>query len=82
MSSILFLILGVVVLVAVIAGVVMVVVMARRQASGEAPASVPSDFVAPVSSGGYRFRKTDESQAEFKDRVARENAAGLPGSPR
>jgi len=69
------LLLGVVALVAVIAGVATVLALAARQAREEtAPVSHPSDFVAPVSSGGYRWRRTDESLEEFHARIARENA--------
>jgi hypothetical protein len=70
------LVLGVMALVVVVAGVAMVVVLARKQASVEqAPESQPGDYVAPVSSGGFTFRKTDESAEQFKERVARENEA-------
>ena len=48
------LVLGIVALVVVVAGVAAVLVLAARQAREEtAPASVPTDFVAPVSSGGF-----------------------------
>jgi hypothetical protein len=71
--SILFL--GIVVLGAVVVGVLIVIGMARRQeAIEQPPPSAPSDFVEPVSSGGYRWRHADESKAEFHRRVARENA--------
>jgi hypothetical protein len=50
--------------------------MARRQAAQESPPpSAPGDFVGPVSSGGYRFRRSEETAADFKARVERENAA-------
>ncbi|MFO0678968.1 MAG: hypothetical protein U0169_20740 [Polyangiaceae bacterium] len=69
------LVLGIAVLVAVIAGVVAAIVMANRAERADAPpSSVPSDFVAPVSSGGYRFRKVDESPEDFRARIARDNA--------
>jgi hypothetical protein len=69
------LILGIVALGAVIAGVLLVVAMARRTwEREEPPPSAPTDFVAPVSSGGYRWRQPDEKPDEFKQRVARENA--------
>lgn len=68
--------LGLVALGVVVVGVVVAIVMAGRQERAErAPESVPSDFVAPVSSGGYAWRRTDESPEQFKERVARENAA-------
>ncbi|HEY8039529.1 MAG TPA: hypothetical protein VIF15_07035 [Polyangiaceae bacterium] len=75
------LVLGVVALVTVIAGVAAVLVLASRQAREQTtPASQPGDYVAPVSSGGYRWRHTDESLEDFQRRIARENAAG-PASP-
>jgi hypothetical protein len=68
--------LGVVALAVVVAGVATVLILAARQAREEtAPASSPGDFVAPVSSGGYSWRRTDETIEEFQARVARENAA-------
>ena len=70
------LVLGIVALAAVIVGVLVVSGMARRQAATESPPpSEPSDFVGPVSSGGYRWRQPDESAAQFKSRMAAENAA-------
>jgi hypothetical protein len=72
------LVLGVVALVVVVGGVAAVLVMAGRQAREESgPESEPGDFVAPVSSGGYRWRQTDETIEQFQARVARENAAAL-----
>jgi hypothetical protein len=69
------LVLGVVALVVVIGGVATVLVLAARQAREEtAPASVPTDFVAPVSSGGYSWRRTDETLEQFQKRIAQENA--------
>jgi hypothetical protein len=69
------LVFGIVALVVVVAGVIWAVVVAQRASRDDAaPESKPGDFVAPVSSGGYRFRGADESEAEFKERVARENA--------
>jgi hypothetical protein len=69
------LVLGVVAIVVVAAGMALALRLASRQEIEETPpSSVPSDFVAPVSSGGYAWRGTDESEQAFKDRVARENA--------
>ncbi len=66
--------LGIAAMVVVVIGVAIVMALARKQVEGdEAPASERGDFVAPVSSGGYRFRSPDESPEEFKERVAREN---------
>ncbi len=66
---------GLLALVVVIVGVVVAVAMAGRQATdGRAPRSEPGDFVAPISSGGYAWRTVDESPADFKERIARENA--------
>ncbi len=75
--------LGMIALLVVVAGVVAAIVMAGRS-SDRPPPSEPSDFVAPVSSGGYRFRQTDESPEEFRARVARENdeAAAQAPSPK
>jgi hypothetical protein len=75
------LVLGIVALVVVVIGVATVLVMAGRQRLEETgPASEPGDFVAPVSSGGYRWRQTDESVEQFQARIARENAVGVPPS--
>ena len=61
--------------IAVVASVTVVMLMAARQATEDAtPPSEPTDFVAPVSSGGYVWRGTDESPDEFRARIARENA--------
>lgn len=73
-ASVSVLVLGVVALLVILGGVSVVIFLARRQANDEPPASKPGDFVAPVSSGGYRFRQTDESQEQFQTRVAQENA--------
>jgi hypothetical protein len=71
--------LGIVALVVVVAGVVAVILLASRQAREDSgPASVPTDFVAPVSSGGYSFRRTDESLEDFRARIARMNAPPPP----
>lgn len=66
--------LGIVAVLVLLAGVVIAIRMARGQEDEEPPASRPGDFVAPVSSGGYRFRDPDETQEEFAARIARENA--------
>ena len=48
---------GMIALGVVLVAVVVAIVFAGRQADQEAaPKSEPGDFVAPVSSGGYRFR--------------------------
>jgi hypothetical protein len=61
--------------VVVVAGLAAVLVLAARQAREDtAPASVPTDFVSPVSSGGFSWRRTDESLEQFQARIARENA--------
>lgn len=70
--------LGFVALIVVIVGVVAAITMAGRQAAADddrAPHSIPSDFVAPVSSGGHRWRNVDESVEQFHSRVAEENAS-------
>jgi hypothetical protein len=75
-------ILGVAATVALVVGVGIVLVVAARQAREEqGPTSHPGDFVAPVSSGGYRFRKPDETTEEFRARVAREGT-GTDAPPR
>ncbi len=67
-------VLGIAAMVVVVVGVAVVMALARKQVErDEPPASVGADFVAPVSSGDYRFRKPDESPEEFKARVAQEN---------
>lgn len=66
-----------VVLVLVVGGVLVVGTRQAREEQG--PSSRPDDFVAPVSSGGFRWRQADESPEEFKARVARDSAA--PPSP-
>lgn len=66
--------LGVVTIAVVVFGVVVVLVMASRQSKEDAPPpSQPADFIAPVSSGGYRFREVDESPDQFHERVKLEN---------
>ena len=70
---------GLVALVVVIVGVVIAIGMAGRQETEEAARSgarsEPGDFVAPISSGGHAWRNVDETADQFKERVARENAA-------
>lgn len=66
--------LGIVAIAVVVVGVVAVLVMASRQSKQDAPPpSRPADFIAPISSGGYRFREVDESPDQFRDRVKQEN---------
>ena len=60
----------------VVIGVVVVMALARKHVERDAPPpSVGADFVAPVSSGGYRFRDPEESPEQFKARVDAENEA-------
>lgn len=68
--------LGIAAVIVLIVGVILAIRMARGQTSDDdaPPPSRPGDYVAPVSSGGYRFRNPDESQEDFAARVARENA--------
>jgi hypothetical protein len=69
-------VLGIAALVALVVGVGIVLVLGTRQAREEQePASHPGDYVAPVSSGGYRFRQPDETPEQFHARVARDGAA-------
>jgi hypothetical protein len=56
-------------------GLVVALRLARAQEADELPPpSEPTDFVAPVSSGGYAWRGTDETPEQFRARVARQNA--------
>ena len=48
---------------------------AREARDEEGPRSAPTDFVAPVSSGRYRWRGADESPEEFRARVKHDEAA-------
>ncbi len=65
---------GVATLLVVVLGVVFVMRFAGRNALVEAPPpSQGADFVAPVSSGQYRFRAPDESPEQFKARIESEN---------
>jgi hypothetical protein len=71
--------LGIVALVVVVGGVAAALMLAARQDREDSgPASVPTDFVSPVSSGGYSWRRTDESLEQFQARIARENASSKP----
>ena len=68
--------LGIAAMLVVVIGVVVVMALARKQVEADAaPPSIGADFVAPVSSGGYRFRDPDESPEQFKARVDQENEA-------
>jgi hypothetical protein len=66
--------LGIAAMLAVVIVVVVAIALAGKQAKAdEAPPSRGADFVAPVSSGQFRFRAPDESPEQFKARVDREN---------
>lgn len=67
------LILGVVTLAVLVAAVVIVIRLARSQAPLDEAPPPSSDFVAPVSSGAFRFRKAEESAEGFHARVDAEN---------
>jgi len=73
------LLLGVIALVAVVIGVGLVLVVGARQASdARGPESHPRDYVAPPSGGApgsYRWRRDDETSEQFRERIAREDAA-------
>ncbi len=74
----LVLFIGIAALVAVVAGVLAVIALARKQESDDRPPpSLPSDYVAPVSSGGYHFRHSDESPEDFHKRIDQENREAL-----
>ncbi len=60
-------------LVVIVVAAVLTARMLRKQQDEAPPPSQGADFVAPVSSGGYRFRAPDESPEEFKARVEAEN---------
>ena len=67
--------LGGVTLLVLVIGVVAVLRLAKtQQAAGDDETPPPSsDFVAPVSSGAFRFRKAEESAEGFHDRVNKES---------
>jgi cytoskeletal protein RodZ len=66
--------LGVLVVLIVVGGVATVIVLAQRQSAEDTPPpSRPADFIAPVSSGGFRFRQADESPEEFKEHIKAAN---------
>jgi hypothetical protein len=68
------LVLGVLAAVVIVVAVGVTAALARRQSQDDTPPpSRGGDFVAPISSGGYRFRAPDESPEEFKARVEAEN---------
>jgi len=68
--------LGIAAMLVVVVVVVVAATFAGRQArADEPPPSTGGDFVAPVSSGGFRFRAPDESPEQFHARVDRENDA-------
>jgi hypothetical protein len=65
---------GIASLLVLVIGVVLVMRFARHNALVDAPPpSQGADFLAPVSSGHYRFREPDESPEQFKARVDAEN---------
>jgi hypothetical protein len=65
---------GVGTVILLVIGALLLARFARRNALEEAaPPSRGADFVAPVSSGHYRFRQPDESPEQFKARVEAEN---------
>jgi cytoskeletal protein RodZ len=77
------LVLGVVALVALVVGVAVVLNLGARQARDEqGPTSEPGDFVAPVSSGQFRWRAADETPEQFHARVQREESEAAAASRR
>lgn len=71
--------LGIVVLVVLVVGVSLVLLRGAREAREEqGPPGRPTDFVAPVSSGRYRWRLADETPEQFRARVARDEARAEP----
>ena len=74
------LILGLVALVVLVVGVGLVLVRGAREARDEqGPASRPTDFVAPVSSGRYRWRAADETEEQFREKVRKDGESVPPG---
>ena len=70
----LFPVVGLVALAVLVLGFVLVLRFARNQTDTNDEAPPPSsDFVAPVSSGAFRFRKAEESPENFKDRLKHED---------
>jgi flagellar biosynthesis/type III secretory pathway M-ring protein FliF/YscJ len=68
--------LGGVTLLVLVIGVVAVLRLAKTQRAQSDEDETPppsSDFVAPVSSGAFRFRKAEESAAGFHDRINKES---------
>jgi hypothetical protein len=63
---------GVATVVVVVLGVLLLVRLAKTQDDAPPP-SRGGDFLAPVSSGQYRFRAPEESPEQFKARVEAEN---------
>ncbi|GEM_PF-4064408 len=58
-----------------VVGLVVVLRMGRAGASMEDETPPPSsDFVAPVSSGAFRFRTAEETPETFHDRLKQEDA--------
>ena len=66
--------LGVLTMVVLVVGLIVVLRMARGTQNLEDETPPPSsDFVAPVSSGAFRFRKAEESPENFHDRLKHED---------
>ena len=75
------LVIGVLALAGLVGAVAVVLRMGAREARDEqGPTSEPGDFVAPVSSGQFRWRAADETTEQFHDRVKREEADVAAGS--
>lgn len=66
----------------VIMVVIAAILLAERQSKEErGPASEPTDFVSPAQDGHFVWRDADETEQEFKARVARDpDAKGETGS--
>lgn len=66
---------GLLTLAVLVVGLIVVLRMARGTPSMEDDEAPPpsSDFVAPVSSGAFRFRKAEESPENFHDRIKHED---------
>ncbi len=70
-------------MVVLVVGLIVVLRMARGTTSDEDETPPPSsDFVAPVSSGAFRFRKAEESPENFHDRLKHEDEETASSSSR
>jgi hypothetical protein len=64
---------GLLSLAVLVVGLVVVLRMARGSNTEDEAPPPSSDFVAPVSSGAFRFRKAEETPETFHDRLKHED---------